>query len=177
MPKSNRNLLANLRPGRLDWPVVIHSLRTAVAAIASVAAARLARLPEAYWAPVTTLVIVQSSLGAAMAVSRERFAGTALGAALSALVASYCGPRILVFGGCVFLMGFLCALAHLDQSAYRFGGVTLAIVLLIPRGSARLEDRFQSLCRGIHRNRGGSAFGNIVAGKGKSRRGEAMNFL
>jgi uncharacterized membrane protein YccC len=152
MPKSNRNLLANLRPGRLDWPVVIHSLRTAVAAIASVAAARLARLPEAYWAPVTTLVIVQSSLGAAMAVSRQRFAGTALGAALSALVASYCGPRILVFGGCVFLMGFLCALAHLDQSAYRFGGVTLAIVLLIPRAQPAWRiafNRFAEVSIGI----------------------------
>jgi uncharacterized membrane protein YccC len=109
---------------------VIHSSRTAVAAIASVAAARLARLPEAYWAPVTTLVIAQSSLGAAMAVSRQRFAGTALGGALSALVASYFGPRILVFGGCVFLMGS------------------------------------RWLC-----------LGNIVAGKGKPRRGEAMNFL
>jgi uncharacterized membrane protein YccC len=152
MRKSNRNLLANLRPGRLDWPVVIHSSRTAVAAIASVAAARLARLPEAYWAPATTLVIAQSSLGAAMAVSRQRFAGTALGGALSALVASYFGPRILVFGGCVFLMGFLCALAHLDQSAYRFGGVTLAIVLLIPRAQPAWRiafNRFAEVSIGI----------------------------
>ena len=152
MPKSNHNLLANLRPGRLDWSVVIHSSRTTVAAIASVAVARLARLPEAYWAPVTTLVIAQSSLGAAMAVSRQRFAGTALGAAVSALVASYFGPRILVFGGCVFLMGFLCALAHLDRSAYRFGGVTSAIVLLIPRAQPAWKiafDRFAEVSIGI----------------------------
>jgi uncharacterized membrane protein YccC len=135
MPESNRNLAANLRPKWLDWPIVIHSSRTAIAAVASVGAARLARLPEAYWAPVTTLVIAQSSLGAALAVSRQRFAGTAVGAAVAALVATYFGPRILVFGACVFLMGFLCALAHLDRSAYRFGGVTLAIVLLIPRAA------------------------------------------
>jgi uncharacterized membrane protein YccC len=88
MRKSNRHLQANLRPGRLDWPVVIHSSRTAARAIASVAAARLAGLPEADWVSVTTLIIAQSSLGAAMAVSRQRFAGTALGGALSALVAS-----------------------------------------------------------------------------------------
>jgi uncharacterized membrane protein YccC len=135
MPESNRNLGANLRPGWLDWPIVIHSSRTAIAAVASVGAARLARLPEAYWAPVTTLVITQSSLGAALAVSRQRFAGTALGAAVAALVATYFGPPVLVFGACVFLMGLLCALAHLDRSAYRFGGVTLAIVLLIPRAA------------------------------------------
>ena len=133
MPETNRNLGVNPRPAWLDWPIVIHSSRTAIAAVASVGAARLARLPETYWAPVTTLVIVQSSLGAALAVSRQRFAGTALGAAVSALVATYFGPRVLVFGACVFFMGFLCALAHLDRSAYRFGGVTLAIVLLVPR--------------------------------------------
>jgi len=114
MPESNRNLAVNPRPPWLDWPIVIHSSRTAIAAVASVGAARLARLPEAYWAPVTTLVITQSSLGAALAVSGQRFAGTAPGAAVAALVATYFGPRVLVFGACVFLMGFLCALAHLD---------------------------------------------------------------
>jgi uncharacterized membrane protein YgaE (UPF0421/DUF939 family) len=106
-----------------------------VAAVVSVAAARLARLPEAYWAPVTTVVIAQSSLGAALAVSRQRFAGTALGAAMSAVVATYFSPRVLVFGVSVFFLGLLCALAYLDRSAYRFGGVTLAIVLLIPKAA------------------------------------------
>jgi len=49
---------------------VLDSARTAVAALVSVAAARLVRLPEAYWAPVTTVAITQSTLGAALAVSR-----------------------------------------------------------------------------------------------------------
>jgi uncharacterized membrane protein YccC len=142
MPKADRNLLAYLHAGWMDGPVVVHSLRTAVAAVASIGAARLARLPEAYWAPVTTLVITQSSLGAALDVSRQRFAGTALGAAISALVATYFGPRVLVFGGCVFLLGLLCAMAHLDRTAYRFGGVTLAIVQLIPRAAPTWEIAF-----------------------------------
>jgi uncharacterized membrane protein YgaE (UPF0421/DUF939 family) len=135
MPKGNFNPLASIRLHWKAWPVVVHSVRTAVAAVVSVAVARLARLPEAYWAPVTTLVIAQSSLGAAFAVSRQRFAGTALGAAISAVVATYFSPRMFVFGVSVFLLGLLCALAHLDRSAYRFGGVTLAIVLLIPRAA------------------------------------------
>ena len=71
------------------WAVLIHSLRTAVAAVASVLVARLFRLPETYWAAITTLVITQSSLGAALAVSWQRFVGTALGAAVGAIVASY----------------------------------------------------------------------------------------
>ncbi len=115
------------------WPIVVHSTRTAVAAVASVLAARLFRLPEAYWAAITTLVITQSSLGTALTVSWQRFVGTALGAVVGAIVASHFGPDVLVFGICVFILGLLCAVAQSDRSAYRFGGVTLAIVLLVPR--------------------------------------------
>ena len=115
------------------WPVVVHSVRTAVAAVVSVLTARLFRLPEAYWAAITTLVITQSSLGAALKVSWQRFVGTALGAILGAIVASYFGPHVLVFGAGVFLLGLLCAVVRSERSAYRFSGVTVAIVLLVPR--------------------------------------------
>ena len=118
---------------RTGWPVVAHSVRTAVAAVASVLIARLFRLPEAYWAPITTLVITQSSLGAALKVSRQRFVGTAIGAVVGATVASLFGTHVLVFGIGVFILGLLCAVAHSDRSAYRFGGITLVIVLLVPR--------------------------------------------
>lgn len=135
MLAAKTSILARIHVGGKFWSVLVHSTRTAVAAVVSVLVARLFRLPEAYWAPVTTLVITQSSLGAALTVSRQRFAGTALGAAVAALVATYFEPRLLVFGACVFFMGFICVLARLDRSAYRFGGVTLAIVLLIPRAA------------------------------------------
>jgi uncharacterized membrane protein YccC len=116
---------------------MVHSARTAVAAVASILIARLFRLPEAYWAPITTLVITQSSLGAALTVSWRRFVGTVLGASVGAFVASRFGPHVLVFGTGVFVLGLLCAATRADRSAYRFGGVALAIVLLVPRsGSA-----------------------------------------
>jgi hypothetical protein len=52
--------------------VLVHSARTAIAAVASLLVAGLFRLPEAYWAPITTLVITQSSL-----VQRSVFPGSA----------------------------------------------------------------------------------------------------
>ena len=113
--------------------VLVHSMRTAMATVASLLVARFFSLPETYWAPITTIVITQSSLGAAFEVSTQRFFGTALGAAVGAIVATYLGHTLFVFAMSVFVLGLLCAAAHLDRSAYRFGGVGLAIVMLLPR--------------------------------------------
>jgi uncharacterized membrane protein YccC len=121
---------------RVEWaagPIVVHSLRTAIACVASLLVARLLQLPEAYWAPITTIVITQSSLGAALAVSWHRFLGTVLGAVVGAAVGTYFGPHALAFGICVFILGLIRVVTHSDLNGYRFGGVALAIVLLVPR--------------------------------------------
>lgn len=126
----------NVGSDRGEWtsrPVFVHSARTAVVAVASLLLARLLRLPEAYWAALTTLVITQSSLSAALTDSWQRFVGTALGAVVGAMVASQFGPHVLAFGSCVFILGLLRALTRSDLTAYRFGAATLAIVLLVPR--------------------------------------------
>jgi uncharacterized membrane protein YgaE (UPF0421/DUF939 family) len=122
------------KASKVRLTVLEHSVRTALAAMASLLASRLFRLSE-YWAPITTLVITQSSLGAAFSVSWKRFVGTAVGALLGGLVASHFPPNVFLFGATVLILGLLCALLRADRSAYRFGGVTLAIVLLIPRGT------------------------------------------
>ena len=115
------------------WPILVHSLRTAIACVVSLLVARLFRLPEAYWAPITTVVITQSSLGAALAVSWHRFLGTVLGALVGAAMATYFGPHAVAFGIGVFVLGMIRLVTHSDLNGYRFGGVALAIVLLVPR--------------------------------------------
>jgi uncharacterized membrane protein YgaE (UPF0421/DUF939 family) len=114
------------------WPVLAGSVRTAVAAVISLLAARLLRLPEAYWAPITTLVITQSSLGAALAVSWQRFVGTVLGAIVAGVAATHFTPGIFVFGLGLFVLGLLCGVISSARTAYRFAGITLTIVLLVP---------------------------------------------
>ncbi len=131
---------------------MVHSTRTAVTAVASLLVARAFRLPEAYWAPITSLVITRSSLGAALAVSWRRLVGTALGAVVGAVVASAFRPSPLVFGASIFMLGVLCAITRSDRSAYRFAGVTLVIVLLIPRPDASWQmaiHRFAEVSIGI----------------------------
>ena len=145
----NKPIEAGLRVQR---QVLVHSVRTALAAIVSLVVARLFGLPEAYWAPVTTLVITQSSLRETLSVSWHRFIGTALGAAVGAIVASQVGPNLLAFGAGVLVLGLLCALVGSPRTAYRFGGVTLAIVLLVPRTNSAWHmafHRFAGVSLGI----------------------------
>jgi uncharacterized membrane protein YccC len=137
---------------RVRRQVAVHSVRTALAAIVSLVVARLFGLPEAYWAPVTTLVITQSSLRETLSLSWHRFIGTALGALVGVIVAIQIGPNLLAFGAGVLVLGLLCALVGSDRTAYRFGAVTLAIVLLVPRANSAWHmafHRFAGVSLGI----------------------------
>jgi uncharacterized membrane protein YccC len=110
----------------------LHVARTTVAAVASLLVARAVALPEPYWATISTLVAMQSSLRASWEVSRKRFTGTLLGAAVGGALASLLHPGVLLFAAAVLGMGLLCALVRLDRVAYRYIGITLAIVILVP---------------------------------------------
>jgi len=103
---------ADDRIGLSRRQVLEHCARTAVTAVASLLVARLFGLPETYWAPVTTLVITQSSLGTTLVVSWQRFIGTVLGAIVGVILASYLAPNALVFGVSVLLLGLLRGVAN-----------------------------------------------------------------
>ena len=115
---------------------ISHSTRTAVAAVVSLLVARLFRLPEAYWAAITTLIVMQSTWGAALPISARRFAGTAMGAAVGGVIGSYFPGSVVVFGLAVFVIGMFCAALRVERSAYRYAGITLAIVMLVTRSNS-----------------------------------------
>jgi uncharacterized membrane protein YgaE (UPF0421/DUF939 family) len=52
---------------------------------------------------------------------------------VGAVVATYFGPQAVAFGIGLFALGLIRIVTHSDLSGYRFGGVALAIVLLVPR--------------------------------------------
>jgi uncharacterized membrane protein YgaE (UPF0421/DUF939 family) len=100
-----------------------------MAAVVSMLLARALKLPEFYWAPISTIVILLSTINP-MTLAWQRFAGTAVGAVLGALIVSFFRPSWMVYGIGIFICGILSAVLRL-HSAYRFAGITLTIVLLI----------------------------------------------
>jgi len=113
---------------------ILDSLRTTCAAVAALLLARLLKLPEYYWAPISAIVVVQSTIPP-RTLGWQRFVGTALGAVLGAALASFFRPTAVVYAVGILLCGMLAWLLRVG-GAYRFAGITLSIVLLIPHTRA-----------------------------------------
>jgi uncharacterized membrane protein YgaE (UPF0421/DUF939 family) len=117
----------------LDREALINSTRTAVATVLSLLLARsVLRLPEFYWAPISTIVILLSAINP-LTLAWQRFAGTALGAALGAVIATFLHANWIVYGVGIFVCGILSAALRMG-SAYRFAAIALSIVLLVAHG-------------------------------------------
>jgi uncharacterized membrane protein YgaE (UPF0421/DUF939 family) len=113
---------------------VLDAVRTTVAAVSAFLLARLLKLPEYYWAPISTIVVVQSTIPPLM-LGWQRFVGTALGAVVGVALATFFSPSALVYGLGILLCGMLAWLLRVG-GAYRFAAITLSIILLIPRTRA-----------------------------------------
>jgi len=105
------------------------SARVAVATVASMLLARSLKMPEFYWAPISTIVILLSTIDP-LTLAWQRFAGTAVGAFLGALVASYFHTGWIVYGAGIFLCGIVSSMLRVG-TAYRFAAIAFSIVLLI----------------------------------------------
>src|SRR5215475_15987565 len=114
------DMMTEIKNGQLrEWfiakdnpPSVVHAAQASLAVVVSFLIARLFRLPEAYWAPMTTLIVMQSTLHAALPISVQYFAGTAAGAAVGAITDSYFPDNVWAFGAAVFVMGLLSVVLH-----------------------------------------------------------------
>lgn len=122
----------NFRPKTGTQHALINSLRTTVVTVVALLLARLLRLPESYWAAISSIVILLSTMDR-RALAWQRFMGTALGAVLGAVTAIYVGNQWIVYGAGIFVCGLLSVGLRL-AGAYRFAAITLTIVLLANHG-------------------------------------------
>jgi uncharacterized membrane protein YccC len=107
-----------------------HAIRVSAAVGAAFALATLLRLPQGYWAVFTAVIVVQSSLGATITASVERFMGTVVGA-LAGAGAAYFHARWPQFGGLILcvtvaLLAFLVSM----RPALKVAPVTAVIMLI-----------------------------------------------
>jgi uncharacterized membrane protein YgaE (UPF0421/DUF939 family) len=117
-------------------PSARYTAQTAVAAVVAYLIAHWFRLPEAYWAPMSTLIIMQTTLSAALPISVQYVAGTAVGAAVGAVTDIYFPENVWAFGIAAFVIGLLCVALRVERSAFRYASITLAIVMLVPRSTS-----------------------------------------
>ncbi|HEY4904307.1 MAG TPA: aromatic acid exporter family protein [Candidatus Sulfotelmatobacter sp.] len=110
---------------------VAQAIKTGLAAVISIYAAELLKLPQGYWAAITAIVVMQSQVKATLAASRDRLIGTAIGACIGALFVAFVGDTLPWFGAAIVVTTLICQLTGLDQS-YRLACVTVAIVMLVP---------------------------------------------
>lgn len=118
----------------IDSKTLLDSARTAAATLVSLLLARALKFPEFYWAPISTIVIMQSSIQPFQG-AWQRFVGTALGAVLGAVIATYVGRAAIIYAIGIFVCGILAAFSR-AWSAYRVTAITFSIVVLISRGPA-----------------------------------------
>jgi uncharacterized membrane protein YccC len=119
-----------------NLPSVSHAVRTAIAATLSVLIARLVGMPEAYWAVIASLVVMQSPLSSTVPLAIQRIVASALGASLAVIESVCFGANLVAFALTIFVLGLLSMAFRLERVGYSYAGMTLAIVVLIPRSEA-----------------------------------------
>ncbi len=107
-----------------------HAIRVSAAVGAAFALATLLRLPQGYWAVFTAVIVVQSSLGATITASMERFMGTVVGA-LAGAVAAYFHAKWPEFGGVILCVTVaLLSFVVSARPALKVAPVTAVIMLI-----------------------------------------------
>ncbi len=140
--------LARLNPVQLR-----HAVRTAAAAVVTYALTELFALEEGYWAVISTIIVMHSTLGRAVAAGWARILGTAVGAALGAVSVLAFGDTHLSLGVAVFATMLVCAYLTALHEAFRIAGLTAAIVIFVGAESADIIrtalERFIEIALGV----------------------------
>ncbi|MGA9041439.1 MAG: aromatic acid exporter family protein [Terriglobales bacterium] len=106
------------------------AIATGIAGVVSLYAASFLRLPQGYWAAISSFIVLQSNVAATLGAARGRLIGTAIGAVIGAMFVRYVGTNPLWLGLAVTLTVLLCHGLGLEDS-YRLACVTVTIIMLI----------------------------------------------
>lgn len=131
--------------GLIGWTHLKLGLRATIAAVAAAGLAYGLALPNGYWAVLTAILVVQSTIGASLSVAVDRAAGTVVGGAIGVAAAHLAGPSVpltfLALAVGVLITSTLAA----RYASFKLAPVTVGIVLLSDPTHA------EPLLSGLHR--------------------------
>ncbi|MFG1462720.1 FUSC family protein [Xanthobacter sp. DSM 24535] len=87
-------------------------------------------LSKGYWAVLTAILVVQSSLGASLAVALDRCLGTLAGGGIGVVLAILAGPSWKLTFALLLVGTFLTALLSARSMSFKLAPVTVVIVML-----------------------------------------------
>lgn len=137
-----------------------HALRVGTAAAVSFFLATALHLPQGYWAVITAIVVVQTSIGGTLAASRDRLIGTGVGALVGG-IAAIARPQTAWGEGLALTLsvGLLSVAASLRPSL-KIAPVTAVIMLV--GGAATREGTLEAAGLRVAEIAVGSVIGVLV---------------
>jgi uncharacterized membrane protein YgaE (UPF0421/DUF939 family) len=80
-----------------------HAVKTGVAAVFCLYGTDFFKLPQGYWAAISAMIVLQSSVSATVNASLNRLAGTAIDAVLGGLFVKLWGSHVWAFGAAAII--------------------------------------------------------------------------
>jgi uncharacterized membrane protein YccC len=114
---------------------VRHGLKVGLASVLSYVVSAWVGMPYAYWAVITTVIVMQMHVADSIEMSLYRFTGTAIGAGMSVLMILVFPPTPGWTLAAIFLGTGVCAYLTRYNARYRMAAITLAITFLTSLGA------------------------------------------
>jgi len=111
-------------------PTIKQAFITALTAVSCLYITEWLKLPQGFWAVMSSIVVMQSDAKATISASWMRVAGTFVGALVGGLFLALGGYHVWAFGLAVGVVIVICGLLRLMES-YRIAAVTVAVVMLM----------------------------------------------
>ncbi|MGE4371569.1 MAG: FUSC family protein [Xanthobacter sp.] len=105
-------------------------LRACIAALVTFGLGTALHLPNSYWAVLTAVLVVQSTVGASLSIAIERTLGTLVGGVVGVAAAALAGTSQLLTFLALGLGILITSTLSARSSAYKLAPVTVVIVLL-----------------------------------------------
>jgi uncharacterized membrane protein YccC len=113
---------------KVNWK---HGIKTTLAACLCLVLGRWFRLSQSYWACISAIVVMQSTVQDTWTTSRDRIVGTAVGAVVGWGAAILWHGNSLVYALAILLCMAVPQMMRL-KNAGRLAGVAASIIMLIP---------------------------------------------